>query len=88
MTRRLGLELTPHELRGVWGSRWPGRPGSAFVMTWDGQDLAAALATLRATHATPDTVALAIGLGFLEVARVTLQARQEVGQTVHVRGGG
>ena len=38
MTRRLGLELTPQELRGVWASPWPGRPGDAFVMAWDGQD--------------------------------------------------
>ena len=78
MTRRLGLELTPQELRGVWASPWPGRPGDAFVMAWDGQDLAGAVAALRAAHPTPDSIALAIGLGFLEVARVTLPPADEV----------
>ncbi|MBL8959867.1 MAG: PilN domain-containing protein [Gemmatimonadetes bacterium] len=42
------------------------------MLAWDGQDIAGAVAALRTAHPAPDAIALAIGLGFLEVARVTL----------------
>jgi Tfp pilus assembly protein PilN len=72
MTERLGLEITPAVLRGAWGSTWRTHPVRTFEVAWDGQDLAGAVAALRQAHPTPEAIALAVGLGFLEVARVEL----------------
>ena len=72
MTRRLGLEITATELRGTWTTTWRLQPTDAFVQAWDGRDLASAVEALRAAHPAPDSIALAIGLDFLEAARVAL----------------
>lgn len=72
MTRRLGLEITATELRGTWTTTWRLQPTDAFVQAWDGRDLASAVEALRAAHSAPDSIALAIGLDFLEAARVAL----------------
>lgn len=72
MTRRLGLEITARELRGTWTTPWRLQPAATLVQAWDGRDFASAVEAMRVAHPTPDCIALAIGLDFLDVARVAL----------------
>ncbi len=69
---RLGLELTPAVIRGVWMSSFTRRPVAAFETPWDPAEPAVAVTALMAAHRAPDDISIAIGLGFLHVARVSL----------------
>ncbi len=69
---RLGLEVTPTHLRGVWASRWFGRPSPGFSIAWDGHDAGPAVDRLRREHPVPSSIAVAVGLGFLEVGHADL----------------
>ena len=72
MSGRVGVELTPTVVRMVRVSRYSGRVTESREIPWDPSRPADAVATLRASAGRPDGISLAIGLGFLEVARLDL----------------
>ena len=72
MSGRVGIELTPVAVRVVRVSRFSGRVNETIEIPWDPSRPADAVATLRAKTGRPDGISLAIGLGFLEVARLEL----------------
>jgi type IV pilus assembly PilN-like protein len=69
---RVGVELTPTTVRMVRVSRYSARLTETIEIPWDPARPADAVATLRAKSSRPDGISLAIGLGFLEVARLDL----------------
>lgn len=72
MSGRAGIELTPTALRIVRIAPYPGRIISTTEIPWDPSRPADAVAALRAGADRPNGISLAIGLGFLEVARLDL----------------
>lgn len=72
MSGRLGLECTPSVIRGVVASPWRGAPARTFAVSWDPDDPVTAVRALRNEVSRPDAVWLAVGLGFLHLARVQL----------------
>ena len=72
MSGRAGVELTPTAVRMVRVSRFSGRATETIEIPWDPSRPADAVTALRAKARRPDGISLAIGLGFLEVARLDL----------------
>ena len=72
MSGRVGVELTPAAVRMVRVSRYSARVTETIEIPWDPARPADAVATLRTKSERPDGISLAIGLGFLEVARLDL----------------
>lgn len=72
MSGRVGVELTPTAVRMVRVSPVSNRVIETLEIPWDPSRPAEAVATLRARAGRPDGISLAIGLGFLEVARLDL----------------
>jgi hypothetical protein len=69
---RVGIELTPAGIRGVVGPAWRDVPSRAFHVPWDPAHPEAAIGALRREVPAPGAVWVAIGTGFLHVARVQL----------------
>ena len=72
MSGRVGVELTPTVVRMVRVSRFSSGVTETSEIAWDPSRPADAVAALRAKASRPDGISLAIGLGFLEVARLEL----------------
>lgn len=72
MSGRLGLEVTPSGARAVLASAWRDHVVRTFTLAADPRDVPAFVDALRAAIPTPDEIAVAIGLGWLHVARVEL----------------
>ena len=72
MSGRVGVELTPTTVRVVRVSRFSSRVTETSEIPWDPSRPADAVAALRGKASRPDGISLAIGLGFLEVARLDL----------------
>lgn len=72
MRRLVGIELGLETLRVVEFARWSGKVARKFEVAWSANDPTSAVATLRRELAQPDGLAIAVGLGFLRIARVEL----------------
>jgi len=72
VTDRVGVELLSDRLRAVALGRFGAAPRATLEIAWDPDRPADAIASLSARFGRPRRLALAIGLGFLHVARVTL----------------
>lgn len=72
MTGRIGIEVTPTALHVVELSRWRDVIVRAFDVTWSPDEPEAAVAELRRALGEPTVLSLAVGLGFLRVAKVDL----------------
>ena len=72
MSGRVGIELTPAAVRLVRVSRFSSRVTETLEIPWDASRPADVVRALRAKTGRPDGISLAIGLGFLEVARLEL----------------
>jgi hypothetical protein len=69
---RAGIELTPTVVRLVRLAPFTGRAAQTLEIPWDPRRPHEAVADLRAKVGSIDAIALAVGLGFLEVARLDL----------------
>lgn len=72
MSRVIGIELTAGEARGVRLARWRASAAATHRVPWDPARPAAAIAELRAALGPADRIAIALGLGLLELKRVDL----------------
>lgn len=72
MSRVVGIELTAGEARGVRLARWRASAAATHRVPWDPARPAAAIAELRAALGPADRIAIALGLGLLELKRVDL----------------
>ncbi|MFN8574641.1 MAG: PilN domain-containing protein [Gemmatimonadaceae bacterium] len=72
MSGIVGIELTEREARGVRLGRWTKRVTATHRVPWNPARPADALAELRAALGPADRLAIAVGLGLLELKRVDL----------------
>lgn len=72
MSGRVGVELSPGIIRVVRLAPVTGRVTHSFELPWDPSRPADAVAAVRGRLPRPDSLTLAVGLGFLEIARVDL----------------
>lgn len=72
MSGRVGLELTPRTVRVVRLAPVTGRVTASVEFPWDPARPGEAVSALRARLGRVDRIAIAVGLGFLEVAHADL----------------
>lgn len=72
MSRRVGIELGAAHLRVVELKRWGDGVARTFEVAWSPEEPALALAGLRKEIPKPASIAVAVGLPFLRIARVEL----------------
>jgi hypothetical protein len=69
---RLAVELTPTHLRAVIAPSWRDAVHRTHDVPWSPDDPAAGVAALRSAAGGVESVSVAVGLGLLQVARVSL----------------
>src|SRR5512132_2389724 len=72
MPDRVGIELLRDRVRAVALGRFGTSRRSTYEVAWDPERPADAVDALRAHFGRAGRLSLAVGLGFLDVARVTL----------------
>lgn len=72
MSPRLAVELTPTHLHAVLAAGWRDAPLRTTDIAWNSADVAPAIAALREWAGRVDSIAVAVGLGLLHVARADL----------------
>jgi len=69
---RLAVELTPTHLRAVVASSWRDAVHRTLDVSWSPADPGAGIAALRSAAGSVESIAVAVGLGLLQVATVSL----------------
>ena len=72
MSARVGLELTGEYIRAVTVAAWRSTPLESFTMRWDPRVPAEAVVVLRKNLGDVSTIAIAVGVEFLQVKHVKL----------------
>lgn len=72
MSPRLAVELTPTHLHAVLAAGWRDAPLRTTDIAWNSADVVPAISALREWAGRVDSIAVAVGLGLLHVARADL----------------